>query len=378
MSGIRTISGSLAKPLGTTLDEAKASDSATYSRLIGFQLTQEKSETMLTAILKCYKNGEINIAFDTDFDTRFDDEKIIPIISAFETKLIDCEKGISIQLTYPDTISRQTINNIRWVPFTCIGLKVNDSDTMYSQYAGAVYSKELLYGVSPLINDSLCIIIQNKMFDLGYSNWSTPQFAILPKSSFANALRIRIKYKNVGDTILLNNSFFTTSMYNGHGQTVMLEKLSNNSTFGNDVGFYVDSSLLYKNINGDLASLVPSDKKLTLLEFWGTWCGPCIQLYPALDSLLTAFERQIQYQGVAFDKQKDLVKKYVNAKPQIRNQIFVEINQQDSNAKNLVDIFKVSNFPSFMLIDQSGKILLRETGIDGFQNLKQYLLNQKR
>jgi thioredoxin-related protein len=89
--------------------------------------------------------------------------------------------------------------------------------------------------------------------------------------------------------------------------------------------------------------------------------------------LLKTYETVIYYQGVAFDKQQSTVINYVGNKRRIANQIFIDMNKKEIGSDDLVKQFNISNYPTFMVIDESGKILLKEIGKEGFLNLKGFL-----
>lgn len=40
-------------------------------------------------------------------------------------------------------------------------------------------------------------------------------------------------------------------------------------------------------------SLVLQSDKLTIIDFWATWCPPCIALSPTIDALASDFEGQV-------------------------------------------------------------------------------------
>jgi peroxiredoxin len=57
-----------------------------------------------------------------------------------------------------------------------------------------------------------------------------------------------------------------------------------------------------------------TSKKYFLINFWGTWCSPCIPEMEALAKLQNRFHQQIQIIGLSNDPKKKL-EKYIAKKP---------------------------------------------------------------
>jgi len=47
--------------------------------------------------------------------------------------------------------------------------------------------------------------------------------------------------------------------------------------------------------------------KLIILDFWATWCGPCVAMIPKMDSLQQAFGSKIQFLSVTYQKKEDVL-----------------------------------------------------------------------
>ncbi|WP_052446603.1 thioredoxin [Candidatus Soleaferrea massiliensis] len=51
-------------------------------------------------------------------------------------------------------------------------------------------------------------------------------------------------------------------------------------------------------------------KGLVLVDFWATWCGPCLMLSPIIESLADEMDGQIVIGKVNVDEESELASKY--------------------------------------------------------------------
>ncbi len=93
----------------------------------------------------------------------------------------------------------------------------------------------------------------------------------------------------------------------------------------------------------DLASSVH------VVEFWATWCGPCIKQIPHIKSLAKEYEgRNVIFIGLSVDQSIDAVRKFVK-----KNNINYHIGMDNG----LSDSLGVSSVPKAFIISREGKIL---------------------
>ena len=87
--------------------------------------------------------------------------------------------------------------------------------------------------------------------------------------------------------------------------------------------------------------------KIVILDFWGTWCGPCVRSMPEMKLIRETFAKHgVEIVGVAVDTKQNVAAfcdKSSIAWPNI----------VDPDAK-LADRFGVTEFPTLMMIDQKG------------------------
>ena len=104
-----------------------------------------------------------------------------------------------------------------------------------------------------------------------------------------------------------------------------------------------------------------------VLDFWGTWCKPCVALTPALQALHQQYGDSIDLVGVALDD-PEKVKKYVAAHSIPWTNIVVPANK----AHSLLTQLEIREYPTFILVYR-GKVIYRGIGARGLQELTQHL-----
>jgi len=111
-------------------------------------------------------------------------------------------------------------------------------------------------------------------------------------------------------------------------------------------------------ISGEKISLSDLKGKVILIDFWATWCPPCIKGIPHIKELYKEYkDRNFEIIGISLDKKKELVVKYI-VKEQIKwKMIFSGKAWADDIAKN----YNVNLIPSYWIIDRDG--ILRDFGI---------------
>jgi thiol-disulfide isomerase/thioredoxin len=94
--------------------------------------------------------------------------------------------------------------------------------------------------------------------------------------------------------------------------------------------------------------------KVVLVDFWATWCGPCMQEVP---NVLAAYEkyhsRGFEIVGISFDKDKDTMFRVTKQKGMTWPQYF-----QDKGGENEIGTrFGIRGIPSMWLVDKKGIVV---------------------
>ena len=175
---------------------------------------------------------------------------------------------------------------------------------------------------------------------------------------------------NYRDTISLNKRYFKIDTLLQNPTLLVLKPIKiEKKIFGYKEGFKLKNYEI-EDLNGNKLNLEKlSDKKLLLLDFWGTWCAPCMELTPDLKELYNKYNSKLDIVSIAFQEETESIKKYIAEK---------EINWFNGIVKGepkayypkekVIKELKVRTFPSFFVIDNDFNIVYRTYG--GGENFK--------
>ncbi|MCE9534575.1 MAG: TlpA family protein disulfide reductase [Planctomycetes bacterium] len=108
-------------------------------------------------------------------------------------------------------------------------------------------------------------------------------------------------------------------------------------------------------VDGKSIRLSEFKGKVVLVDFWATWCGPCVREIPHERDMLNKFKgRPFAILGVSVDKREDLQRFLASDNLPWPN-ILDEGHKIASN-------WKVESYPTFVLIDHQGNIRQRWIG----------------
>jgi thiol-disulfide isomerase/thioredoxin len=107
---------------------------------------------------------------------------------------------------------------------------------------------------------------------------------------------------------------------------------------------------------GEFITLEDLKGKTVVLDFWGTWCKPCLMATPDLVKLNKKFSEQgVVFIGVAVNDQEDPWTAYI------------EKNKMDwpqflDKTRKMATPFGISSYPTYIIIDGEGIVRARHSG----------------
>lgn len=113
---------------------------------------------------------------------------------------------------------------------------------------------------------------------------------------------------------------------------------------------------------GTKHSLAAYRGQYVLLDFWGHWCGPCLQAVPKVKALHTQYAQKLAVIGIAMEDASDAAV----WKQTIRKQAITGLQLSELQQANgpVIAGYNVTAFPTYMLLGPSGVLLLRTNDVD--------------
>jgi len=125
------------------------------------------------------------------------------------------------------------------------------------------------------------------------------------------------------------------------------------------------------DVNGRLVSLSQFRGKYVLLDFWGSWCGPCRAANPHLKELYSAYATKgFEILGVASEKVSGQAQAEKVWKEAIEKDGLTwtnVLNNELSMKQDVVQLYNIEGYPTQILLDKEGKVIGRWLGAAGKQ-----------
>jgi thiol-disulfide isomerase/thioredoxin len=116
-----------------------------------------------------------------------------------------------------------------------------------------------------------------------------------------------------------------------------------------------------ESLGGDKVSLSSFKGKVVLLSFWATWCGPCKQEMPDMQTLYQKLKTR-GFEVVAVDMMED---KAVVADFVKKSGYTFPILLDKTGAVGGGQMYDARAIPTNYIVDKAGKIVGRKIGVDG-------------
>jgi thiol-disulfide isomerase/thioredoxin len=106
--------------------------------------------------------------------------------------------------------------------------------------------------------------------------------------------------------------------------------------------------------------------RLTLIDFWGTWCFPCRNAIPHLKILQDTYGNfGLTVVGIAYEKEGTVAEQVQKVNGvRLRYAMNYQVLLGDMRSCPVRTQFDVRSFPTLVLIDETGRIIWRAQGLD--------------
>lgn len=115
----------------------------------------------------------------------------------------------------------------------------------------------------------------------------------------------------------------------------------------------------YPDINGQLQSIGQWHGKILVINFWATWCGPCLKEIPEFISLQQQYQASnVQFIGIAIEDRQPVADYLQRVK--VNYPMLIAGDAGGTLARQLGNI--INAVPFTVIVNQNGQIIHRQPG----------------
>lgn len=135
---------------------------------------------------------------------------------------------------------------------------------------------------------------------------------------------------------------------------------------------YVAPGFELRDLNGKVWTLADLKGKIVFIDFWATWCGPCVGSFPVMQAAVDKYKGKVVFLFInswesktAANERKQLVKDFIKEKKYRFNVLLDNRTGNGSNDYDVIAQYKVKGIPAKFIIDKTGTVRYAFTGFSG-------------
>ena len=106
-------------------------------------------------------------------------------------------------------------------------------------------------------------------------------------------------------------------------------------------------------LNDERIDFTQSKGKVVLINYWATWCPPCVAEMPDLQELHTKYSDQVDFYFISSEKKEKLIA--FLTKQDYNIPVYIQTEESP-------DLLETTSLPTTFLISKKGEIIMRKTG----------------
>lgn len=128
-----------------------------------------------------------------------------------------------------------------------------------------------------------------------------------------------------------------------------MEQPNINENASNALGFKLTK------LDGSKLDLATLSGKIIVMNFWATWCGPCLTEMPLFEKTMAKYkdDKSVVFLAVTTDEDRDAVAPFLKQH---------KFNLPVVYADYLNDFFSVGSIPTTIILDRKGEVAFRQAG----------------
>lgn len=176
---------------------------------------------------------------------------------------------------------------------------------------------------------------------------------------------------HLDDIIPIGNGLFVPVNFSEPTDLLRLKYVGKSNRIHGDSPGSIAKNIKTKDLHGNTFILSKLHGHYVLWDFWFIGCSPCKATLPGLKKLNQRYGKEgLNITSIALPVELAKLPDDVSK----NNMNWTNIVSSSSNKhENITNSYRIQDYPTFILIDPTGKIVLRELGPAGFEKINRYI-----